>query len=82
MAQLVVRNLEETVKLKLQRRARLHGRSTEEEVREILRSAVGGEPEASPPLGTKLAARFARIGLEADIPELRGFRARPAEIKR
>src|SRR5215212_1684739 len=40
MAQLVVRNLEDDVKAKLQRRARRHGRSTEEEVRDILRDAV------------------------------------------
>jgi hypothetical protein len=36
-AQLVVRNLDDDVKAKLQQRARQHGRSTEEEVREILR---------------------------------------------
>ena len=40
MAQLIVRNLEDDVKAKLQQRARQHGRSTEEEVREILRAAV------------------------------------------
>ena len=43
MAQLVVRNLEVEVKARLQRRARRHGRSTEEEVREILRNAVKDE---------------------------------------
>jgi plasmid stability protein len=32
MAQLVVRNLEQSVKTKLQRRAKRHGRSMEEEV--------------------------------------------------
>ena len=37
MAQLVVRNLDDDVKAKLQRRARRHGRSTEEEVRELAR---------------------------------------------
>ena len=40
MAQLLVRNLDGDVKLKLQRRASRNGRSTEEEVRAILRSAV------------------------------------------
>src|SRR6266478_5930799 len=44
MAQLIVRNLEDDVKAKLQQRARQHGRSTEEEVREILRAAVRTEP--------------------------------------
>ena len=35
MAQLIVRNLDEVVKRKLQRRAARHGRSMEEEVRGI-----------------------------------------------
>lgn len=80
MAQLVVRNLDEDVKAKLQRRARRHGRSTEEEVRDILRSAVREEGAPPLPLGTRLSGRFARIGLEDDIPELRGQPAEPAEL--
>ena len=45
----------------------------EEEVREILRNAVkdDGRPERG--LGSAIAARFKGIGLEEDIPELRGF---------
>lgn len=82
MAQLVVRNLDDDVKAKLQARARRHGRSTEEEVRDILRSAVSREGEAQPALGTRLARRFARIGLDAEIEELRGAPARPADFSR
>jgi plasmid stability protein len=78
MAQLVVRNLEEKVKVRLRERARRHGRSTEEEVREILRNAVGKEDAPTTPLGKRLRSRFARIGLDADIAELRGQLARPA----
>jgi hypothetical protein len=33
-----------------------------------------------PPLGSRLAARFAGLGLTEDIPELRGEEARPAHI--
>ena len=80
MAQLVVRNLDNDVKAKLQRRARRHGRSTEEEVRDILRNAVRDEGAIPPPLGTRLSARFAGIGLEEDIPELRSQPAKPAEL--
>lgn len=80
MAQLVVRNLDDDVKAKLQRRARRHGRSTEEEVRDILRGAVSHEGAPSGPLGTRLKSRFARIGLDEDIPELRGQPARPADV--
>jgi plasmid stability protein len=43
VGQLVVRNIENAVKARLQRRAKRHGRSMEEEVRDILRSAVSGE---------------------------------------
>ena len=79
MAQLLVRNLDDDLKLRLTRRARRHGRSTEEEVREILRNAVMAE-EPLPPLGSRLRARFAGIGLDEDIPEMRGNPARPADL--
>ena len=78
VAQLLVRKLDDDVKVKLRRRARRHGRSTEEEVREILRNAVKSEGGARAPLGSRFAARFSRIGLEQEIPELRGQPARPA----
>lgn len=81
MAQLVVRHLDDAVKAKLQIRARRHGRSTEEEVRQILTNAVREEGGARPPLGSRLAARFAGIGLDEEIPELRGQPARPAEFE-
>jgi plasmid stability protein len=81
MAQLVVRNLEEDVKARLRRRAARHGRSMEEEVRDILRNAVR-EDEAgqATALGSRLAGRFAGLGLDRDIPELRGQPARPADL--
>jgi plasmid stability protein len=72
MAPLVVRNLDDDVKAKLQRRARRHGRSTEEEVREILRNAVEEDTKSSGPLGKRLRALFKDAGLEGDIPEWRG----------
>jgi len=81
VAQLVVRNLEDDVKAKLQRRARLHGRSTEEEVRDILRDAVKDEGAAQPGLGTQIAELFAGIGLDEDIPEQRGQPVRFPDFK-
>jgi plasmid stability protein len=81
MAQILVRHLEDDVKAKLQRRARRHGQSTEEEVREILRNAVRDEDVPRAPLGSRLTARFAGIGLSQDIPELRGEEARPADLE-
>jgi plasmid stability protein len=82
MAQLVVRNLEDEVKRRLQRRARRHGRSTEEEVREILRDAVKSDRERPRPLGERLAARFAGLGLDEGIPEIRGQQATPAGFRK
>jgi antitoxin FitA len=81
MAQLVVRNIENVVKSRLQRRARRNGRSMEEEIRDILRSAAVEEPLPSGGLGKELAALFAKIGLETDIPELRGHTVEPLEFE-
>jgi plasmid stability protein len=81
MAQLLVRDLDDDVKTKLQRRARRHGRSTAEEVREILRNAVRSEGGPRPPLGSRIAERFASLGLDEDIPELRGEPPRPADFE-
>ena len=72
MAQLVVRNLEAGIKLRLQRRAKRHGRSMEEEVRDILRDAAKEEASPARGLGTEIASLFRNGGLEVDIPELRG----------
>lgn len=77
MAQLLVRHLEDEVKMRLQRRAKRHGRSMEEEVREILRSAVGGEDVPIGGLGSEIASLFAKSGLKSDIVEFRGREIEP-----
>lgn len=82
MAQLLVRNLDDDVEERLRRCAALHGRSMEEEVRDILRTAAVEDVNAlrPPGLGTRIARRFAGLGLDADLPELRGEAARPADL--
>ncbi|HSY52556.1 MAG TPA: toxin-antitoxin system [Thermoanaerobaculia bacterium] len=88
MVRLVIRQLADDVKEKLELRARRNGRSTEEEVREILRKAVESESgaavrsEGSTPvgLGTRLAATFRGIGIDEEIPELRGYPVIPIEF--
>jgi plasmid stability protein len=80
MAQVVVRQLEEEVKARLKRRAERHGRSMEEEVREILRNAAREEGRSIAKLGSRIAGRFRRTGIEADLPELRGQAPRPAAL--
>jgi plasmid stability protein len=82
VAQFVVRNIENEVKAKLQRRAARHGRSMEEEVRDILRNALNEPDAAGGGLGTEIASLFAKVGLEEDIPELRGYKVKPASFAR
>jgi plasmid stability protein len=72
MAQFIVRDLEEAVKMRLKRRAARHGRSMEEEVRHILRDAVKEHDRPVAKLGSRIAARFAKSGLTAELPELHG----------
>jgi antitoxin FitA len=80
MAQLVVRNLEESVKARLRRRAARHGRSMEQEVRDILRDALKKEDDPPTGLGTRLAMRFAGKGLDFHVAELRGEFVKPASF--
>ncbi len=81
MAQFIVRHLEETVKARLKRRAERHGRSMEEEIRQILRNAAKQSSNPLPKLGTRIAARFAKSGLTEDLPELRGQPVKPADFR-
>lgn len=70
MAQVIVRNIEVEVKTGLKQRAAQHGWSMEEEVRQILRNAVSlTEPEQIK-LGSRIAKRFASMGLTEPLPEL------------
>jgi plasmid stability protein len=80
MAQFIVRHLEEDVKARLKRRAERHGRSMEDEVRHILRNAVKEENKPVARLGSRIAARFGKVGLRADLPELRGQPVRQADL--
>jgi plasmid stability protein len=75
MAQILVRDIEDDVKERLQRRAARHGRSMEAEIRDILRDVVKADMEPAGGLGTEIAALFRGIGLQRgeEIPELRGF---------
>jgi len=81
MAQILVRQIDDDTKSKLQRLARQHGRSTEEEVREILRNAVREVDEPPTKLGSRIAARFSGVGLKQEVAELRGQPVRPAQFE-
>jgi antitoxin FitA len=81
MAQLVVRNLENEVKARLQRRAKRHGRSMEEEVRDILRNAVNKEKAITFGLGTGISRLFAKVGPDSDVAELRGHKIKAPTLE-
>lgn len=74
MATITIRNLDETVKRKLQVRAALNGRSMEAEAREVIAGvlqepaeAPGVEPKEG--LGTAIQKLFAPLGgVELQIP--------------
>ncbi|HEY4085756.1 MAG TPA: hypothetical protein VGM43_07445 [Bryobacteraceae bacterium] len=67
MAQLLVRNFEDNLKLELQRRAKRNHRSMEEEARHILRDALAEKPgENAMGLGSQIAARFRGIGVKLE----------------
>lgn len=70
MASLTIRSLDDKLKSLLRLEAARHGRSMEEEARQILRSAVMGSSTDSD--GTTLAERINRrfAGLRADEIEL------------
>jgi plasmid stability protein len=80
VAQFVIRKLEEDVKDGLKRRAKRHGRSMEDEVRHILRDAAKNERRVVKNLGSRMAARFQRVGLPGDLPELHDQSIRPADF--
>ncbi len=73
MAQMVIRNLDDAVKVFLKQQAVRHGWSMEKEARQILCNALGGGNRGLPSqLGSKIAARFSAVGLERELPELHG----------
>jgi plasmid stability protein len=68
MEQVIVRHLEPEVRAELLHRAALHGWSMEEEVHQILRNAVSHPAPLR--LGSRIAQRFAGVGLVEPLPEL------------
>ena len=63
MATLTVRQLDEKTKARLRVRAAHHGRSMEEEAREILRAAVNNSSPAEKNLAEAIHRRFAALGV-------------------
>jgi plasmid stability protein len=63
MASITIRKLEETTKRKLKIRAAMHGRSMEQEAREILKKALQGtSSKTGANLAEAIQRRFAPLG--------------------
>ena len=62
MASITIRNLDDTVKQRLRVRAASHGRSMEEEARQILRAALAEQAAGSDNLAEALSRRFRSFG--------------------
>lgn len=74
MATMTIRNLDDQLKQRLRVRAATHGRSMEDEARDILRTALATQPSAL----SLIEAIRARVdplgGIELDIPAREAIR--------
>ena len=59
---LTIRNFPDDLKARLRMTAAAHGRSMEEEVRNILREVLSAKPARARGLGARIHARFAELG--------------------
>jgi plasmid stability protein len=69
MAVMTIRNIDDAIKARLRARAAMHGRSMDDEVRDILRSALSTEVPRSRSLGQAIHDRFAALG-GIDLPDI------------
>lgn len=69
MASLTIRNLDEPLKARLRIQAAVHGRSMEDEARDILRTALTREPTQPSNLAAAIRKRFAPLG-GVDLPDV------------
>jgi antitoxin FitA len=77
VAAIVIRRIDDTLKLRLRVRAAQHGRSMEEEVRVILSTTLGAEPPP-PNLAAAIRARIEPLGgIELQLPERQPVRKPP-----
>ena len=69
MASMTIRNLDENLQARLRVQAAQHGRSMEDEAKDILRAALSAEPSRSQSLVEAIRARIEPLGgVELDLP--------------
>lgn len=76
MVSMTIRNLEDPLKTRLRIRAARHGRSMEDEARQILLTALTEERQPVTDLGEAIHQRFARLG-GVDVAETKREALRP-----
>jgi plasmid stability protein len=62
MASITIRNFDDKLKSRLRIQAAIHGRSMEDEARDILRSSLNQEPTTPGNLASAIRSRFADLG--------------------
>lgn len=69
MATMTIRDIDDRLKARLRVRAATHGKSMEEEARDILRAALWTEAASVADLGRAIKRRFAHLG-GVDLPDV------------
>jgi len=72
---MTIRNIDEQLKARLRVRAAMHGRSMEDEVQDILRTALSAEPVQTVSLVEVIRSRIEPLGgIELNLPEREAIR--------
>ena len=69
MSTMTIRKIDEALKRRLRIQAAQHGKSMEEEARDILRAALSVESSNLGDLGKAIRGRFAKLG-GVDLPDI------------
>lgn len=78
MAMLTIRNIDESLKVKLKIMAAQQGLSMEEQTRRILRDAVLIKPKGKKGLGSRIHQRFTELdGVDLELPARTASRQAP-----
>ncbi len=78
MASITIRNLDDELKKRLRVRSAHHGRSMEDEARDILRTALATERPTPPNLAEAIRRRFSALGgIQLTIPPREPMREPP-----
>ncbi|MEP6766754.1 MAG: plasmid stabilization protein [Gemmatimonadaceae bacterium] len=82
MAVMTIRNIDDAIKTRLRIRAAMHGRSMEDEARDILRAALSTEETQRPRnLGQAIHERFAALGGVEPVETPREAIRRPVDFE-